>query len=431
MTTLETVSEDREQGFPPCPRREKNTGDLLAAIEEIQYIRDLDTLLEEILFEARTLVGADAGTIYLAAGGRLFFSYIQNDTLFGRGNSKNKYLCGVSSLPIDRSSIAGYVALSGESLLIDDVYDIISSVSYNFNPSIDRLSTYRTQSLLMVPLTTRDSTIVGVLQLINAKDAEGRIVPFSMQDRLVVSRFAGIAANALEKSKLAREMVLRLVETLEFRDPKENSVHAHRVASYAVELYEKWAKYHDVCPREMRIKKDHLRTAAMLHDLGKTGIDSGILGGTGLSESEEFQKKMHTVYGARFFHRFTSPWDKTAYDVAIGHHEHWAGTGYPGRVNIFSDRPVFAAGKRGKEIPLAARIVAIADTFDTLTDCGADGRFDEGAYRLIAERSDSWFDPELVRIFLGLKQSLEAIRKAHRGAVLPDNKQAGANQYRA
>jgi HD-GYP domain-containing protein (c-di-GMP phosphodiesterase class II) len=410
---LKTISEDREQDFAPCPRQKKSSKRLLAAIEEIQYIRDLDTLLEDILFEARTLVGADAGTIYLAAGGRLFFSYIQNDTLFGRGNSKNKYLCGVSSLPIDRSSIAGYAALSGESLLVDDVYDIISSVTYNFNPSIDNLSTYHTQSLLVVPLVTRDRLVVGVLQLINAKDREGRVVPFSMQDRLVISQFAGIAANALEKSKLAREMVLRLVETLEFRDPKENSGHAHRVASYAVELYEAWAKYHEVDPREMRIKKDHLRTAAMLHDLGKTSVDSGILNRTGLSEDEEYQKKMHTVYGARFFHRFTAAWDKTAYDVAIGHHEHWAGTGYPGRVNIFSDKPDFGAGRRGKEIPLAARIVAITDTFDALTHCSGDGRFDEDACRLIAGRAESWFDPELVRIFLGLKRSLAAIRKAH------------------
>jgi HD-GYP domain-containing protein (c-di-GMP phosphodiesterase class II) len=414
MKTLKTIDEDRDTDFVPFPRQEKNTNDLLAAIEEIHYIRDLDTLLEDILFEARALVGADAGTIYLAAGGRLFFSYIQNDTLFGRGNSKNKYLCGVSSLPIDRNSIAGYVALSGQSLLIDDVYDIMSSVSYNFNPSIDKLSSYRTRSLLVVPLMTRDKLVIGILQLINAKDKEGRVVPFSMQDRLVISQFAGIAANALEKAKLAREMVLRLVETLEFRDPKENARHAYRVASYAVELYEKWAKYHAIDLREIRIKKDHLRTAAMLHDLGKTGVDSGLLNRAGLSENEEYQKKLHTVYGARFFHRFTAAWDKTAYDVAIGHHEHWAGTGYPGRVNIFADKPVFAAGRRGKEIPLAARIVAIADTFDTLTERGEDGRFDESACRLIAERAESWFDPELVQIFLTLQQSLAAIRKTHR-----------------
>ncbi|MDR1179280.1 MAG: GAF domain-containing protein [Spirochaetales bacterium] len=413
MMILESIPEDKSRDFVPRPRQKKTPGDLLAAIKEIQYIRDLDTLLEDILREARTLAGADAGTIYLEAGGRLFFSYIQNDTLFGKGNSKNKYLCGVSSLPVNKNSIAGYAALSGESLLIDDVYDIISPVSCNFNPSIDKLSTYHTQSLLAVPLMTRAGTVAGVLQLINAKDAEGRTVPFSMQDRLLISQFAAAAADAVEQSKLAREMILRLVETLEFRDPRENSCHANRVASYAVELYEEWARCRGIDSHELRIKKDHLRTAAMLHDLGKTGVDPSVLCGSSHSGNEDYQKKMHTVYGARFFHRFTSPWDKTAYDVAIGHHEHWAGTGYPGRVNIFSNKPVFGAGRQGKEIPLAARIVAIADTFDTLVAHNGDERFDEGAYKLIAERSGSWFDAELVRIFLGLKDSLTAIRKAH------------------
>ncbi|MDR1317167.1 MAG: GAF domain-containing protein [Spirochaetales bacterium] len=412
-TILESIPEDTGRDFVPCPRQKKTQSDLLAAIKEIQYIRDLDTLLENILHEARMLTGADAGTIYLEAGGRLFFSYIQNDTLFGKGHSKNKYLCGVSSMPVNKSSIAGYAALSGESLLIDDVYDIISPVSYNFNPSIDQFSTYHTQSLLAVPLITCAGTVVGVLQLINAKDTEERTVPFSMQDRLVISQFAATAADALEKSKLAREMILRLVDTLEFRDPRENSCHAHRVASYAVELYEEWAGCRGIDPHELRIKKDHLRTAAMLHDLGKTGVDASVLCGSSLDGNEDYQNKMHTVYGARFFHRFTSPWDKTAYDVAIGHHEHWAGTGYPGRVNIFSDKPVFGAGRRGKEIPLAARIVAIADTFDTLVAHNEDERFDEGAYKLIAERSGSWFDSELVQIFLGQKDSLTAIRKAH------------------
>jgi HD-GYP domain-containing protein (c-di-GMP phosphodiesterase class II) len=334
MSLLSMAEEFKVKSTSPFPRRVgKDLNQLLATIEDIYHIKDLDSLLEHILWEARHFVNADAGTLYLTSGDKLYFSYVQNDTLRPQGSNQNKYLGGNLSLPIDTKSIAGYVAMTGESLLIDDVYDIRSSVSFSFNPDFDRKTSYKTQSILVVPLTTRDDLILGVLQLINAKDSTGRVVPFSMQDRLYISQFAQSGANAIEKAKLSREMVLRLVEMAELRDPYETGPHVKRVGAFSVELYDVWARKHGVPEKELLDMKDLLRTASILHDLGKVAISDLILKKPGaLTHEERNQIKMHTIYGARLFLRSNSAWDRMAGDVTLNHHEKWDGTGYPGKI---------------------------------------------------------------------------------------------------
>ena len=221
------------------PDEKRNPLKLLEASERLYRIKDLDALLEQVLGEARAIVNADAGTLYLAKGGQLYFSFVQNDTLF-RGETKDKYIPSGQGLPIDKASVAGYVAKTGEALLIDDVYHIQSKVTFSFNPAFDRQTSYRTRSILAVPLKTRDEEIVGVLQLINARSASGGTVAFSMQDRIFISEFARSAADAIERARLSREMVLRMVELAELRHPYETSQHAKRVGAYSVELYEQW-----------------------------------------------------------------------------------------------------------------------------------------------------------------------------------------------
>ena len=115
----------------------RSTLNLFRIIETLYAVRDLDSLLEKVLSEARRFANADAGTIYLAAKGLLYFSFVQNDTLF-KGETKDKYIPSGTALPIDKKSLAGYVAKTGETLLIDDAYHIQSDVSFSFNPAFDK-----------------------------------------------------------------------------------------------------------------------------------------------------------------------------------------------------------------------------------------------------------------------------------------------------
>jgi response regulator RpfG family c-di-GMP phosphodiesterase len=394
----------------------RDTLKLFRTIETLFTIKDLDSLLENVLTEARRFVNADAGTIYLAARGFLYFSFVQNDTLF-RGETKDKYISSGASLPIDKASLAGYVAKTGETILIDDVYHIQSEVSFSFNPAFDQKTNYHTRSILCVPLKTRDNEVVGVLQLINAKNESGEVVAFSMQDKLFISQFAQNAADAIEKARMSREMVLRLVELAELRDPFETSAHAKRVGAYSVELYEKWATARNVSPREIRKMRDVLRTAAILHDVGKVAVSDIILKKPReLTYDEKMAMRLHTILGARLFKRTTSSWDAMSAEVALNHHENWDGSGYPGRLDdLYAEKLYMGPGKQGTEIPLSARVVAIADVYDALVSERAykKGWRQEHALRFIRYQAAKKFDPELVALFTQMGELLTAISKKY------------------
>jgi HD-GYP domain-containing protein (c-di-GMP phosphodiesterase class II) len=396
------------------PAAKKDANELLQIIENISQIKDLDSLLETILTEARHFLNADAGTIYLVSGNRLYFNYVQNDTLFKEEKARDKYINSSMSIIIDKKSLAGYVASTGESLLIDNVYDIKSNVSYRHNASVDTKTQYKTGSILVVPLMTTEDVILGVIQLINKLNGEHRTIPFSMQDRIYISQFAQNAAHAIEKAKLSRELVFRMVELAELRDPFETTLHAKRVGAYSIELFRAWAERHGVSAKEIKYTKEYLWTSAILHDVGKIAISDTILKKQGeLTYEERMRMRYHTVYGARLF-RFThSPWDRMASEVCLNHHEHWDGTGYPGKIDdIFAEKVYFGPGKKGEEIPLPARIVAISDVYDSLISNRAykSSWKEENALKHIHLESGKHFDPELVDLFISIHDVIMAIR---------------------
>jgi response regulator RpfG family c-di-GMP phosphodiesterase len=389
---------------------------LFQTIENLFRIKDLDFLLESILTEARRFLSADAGTIYLAAHGFLYFSFVQNDTLF-QGRERDKYIPNGASVPVDKASLAGYVAKTGEPIVIDDVYHIQTKLSFAFNPSFDQRTNYRTRSILGVPLKTRENEVVGVLQLINAKNENGEVVAFSMDDMPFITQFAQNAADALDKARLSREMVLRMVEMASLRDPFETSGHAKRVGAYSVELYEKWATKFNVSSREIRKVRDVLQTAAMLHDVGKVAVSDVILKKPGeLTYDEKMRMREHTVRGARLFRRTNSFWDYMAAEVALNHHENWDGSGYPGKQDdLYAEKIYMGQGKQSTEIPLSARVVAIADVYDALMSQRAykQGWTQDHSFRFIRYQAGKKFDPELVRIFMKMPEVLTAISKKY------------------
>ena len=399
------------------PTRTKDADQLLITIESIAHIKDLDTLLERVLYEARRFVGADAGTIYLRGEDQLYFNYVQNDTLFQNETPSDKYVYSQNKITISKSSLAGYVALTGESLLIDNVYDIKSNVTYSFNASFDTKSSYKTRSILVVPLMTRDETNVGVLQLINAKDEAGTVIPFSMQDRICISQFAQNAASAIERAKLAREMVFRMVDVAELRDPYETTQHARRVGSYAIEIYQKWGERRGLPQRQIDKTKEYLWSAAILHDVGKVAVSDAVLRKNGeLTYAERNHIRYHTIFGARLFRNSRSPWDTMAAEVSLNHHEHWDGTGYPGHIeDINTEKVYFGPGKTGEEIPISARIVAIADVYDALVSQRAykPAWKNENALKHIHLQSGKHFDPEVADVFLDVHEVMVAIRERY------------------
>lgn len=275
-------------------RRHLRTAETLEKILEIGRAlaseKNLDTLLDLVLTQARQLTGADGSSVYTRdKEGKLYFRLLQNAST--RSTSRAQM-----SLVGDYS-IAGYVARTGETVNVDDAYQIPEDAPYKFNPAPDRSLNYRTRSILTLPLTNKAGEVVGVLQLINRKadpeillsseeDFETRVLPFDEASVAVAKALAGQAGVALENSilyedieKLFEGFIRASVQAIEARDPT-TAGHSFRVAEFT----ERLSKATDISDlqsvRAVRFSKEQLqeiRYAALLHDFGKVGVRENVL----------------------------------------------------------------------------------------------------------------------------------------------------------
>ncbi len=210
---------------------------------EIVQIQDVDALLEKILSAARKLTNADAGTIYIKSGEGLQFKHAQNDTLQQRQAAGEKLIYKSFSMPINRYSIDGYVASTAETVNIPDVYQLNTDlVPYVFDRSFDDKARYRTGSMLTLPLKNGRNQIMGVMQLINARNDDGTVIPFLERDIPLLKTFANHAAMALDRAQMTRSLILRLIQTLTECAIQRRPRLIFIVSHYAAEIYEVWAR---------------------------------------------------------------------------------------------------------------------------------------------------------------------------------------------
>jgi len=388
--------------------------DILKIIEELNTLKDVDAILDKVLIEARQMTSAEAGSIFLVEGNTLRFCYVHNDTLFsGTDEAKNIYTD--YSIPITEESIVGYVAMTAKTLIIDDAYALSGSEPYSFNKKFDEETGYRTRSILSIPLTTFQGKIVGVMQLINARDCNGEVRSFTMSDIQYAPLFANSASVTIERGIMTREIMLRMMKMAEMRDPHETGAHVQRVGSYSAEIYQQWARKKGVDELTIKRYKDTLRLAAMLHDVGKVGISDLILKKPGRFEPHETAiMRWHSVYGAALFANTTSDLDKVCMEVALSHHEHWDGNGYPGRVNsdLSQVRELGVEKLSGEDIPISARITALADVYDALCSKRVykEAWPEEEVLKTIIQGRGTQFDPCVVDAFLEIQDVIRAIR---------------------
>lgn len=382
---------------------------LINTIGTLNQLQDVDMILDSTLREARLLANADAGSIFLLRNNRLEFRHVQNDTLFGaKGGGMFQY--STETLPVSSKSIVGYAALSKQMVAIDDAYHISPELPCRFNSSFDEMNGYRTSSILAVPLISKNKSLVGVMQLINAKNRKGGISVFSESVKTLVPIFTNNAAAIIERSILNRKLILRMAKMAELHDPEETGTHVERVSAFCAEIYQRWAENRNLPAWEIRRFRDLISQAAMLHDAGKVGIPDAVLKKPGPLTDEEFELiKQHTIYGAELFSNISSELDQVTYDIMLHHHERWNGEGYPGCLEPSGQRRPL----RGEEIPLPARITALADVFDALASkrCYKEPWDIKDIYEEIRSKSGCYFDPELVETFFQITDILEAIQK--------------------
>lgn len=257
--------------------------------------RDINRLLSLILDKSRQITSADAGSLYLVMKGEgehpdtLKFALAKNDSV--------SFEFQESRMPLDETSIAGYVAIHGTAVNVADAYELPSGTPYRISRSWDMKSGYRTKSMLVVPMRDHQGEIIGVIQLINRKkDASAVLKPSSVVETQVVSfddldldlmmSLASQAAVALVNTRLIEgikalfeSFVGASVTAIESRDPT-TSGHSGRVAELTVGLARKIDASSSGLYAPVRFTFDQIqeiRYASLLHDFGKVGVREKVL----------------------------------------------------------------------------------------------------------------------------------------------------------
>jgi HD-GYP domain-containing protein (c-di-GMP phosphodiesterase class II) len=370
-------------------------------------------LAERVLTKCRRLTQAEAGSIFILRGkganGNLEALSLQNDAI--KAHRK------LFIIPMTPASIAGYVATTGEIVFVDDVDRVPDGVPYRFNRAFDQKSGYRTRSIMCFPLKTPEGRVIGVVQLINRLQ-DGQVEPFlrNFADMIgVVSLLVGRAIERAEAMGQIRERNKRLAErNRELKAERtrvlELSAETEQALMMSVELLARAAEVHDaeVGSHIQRVNEysylmatlagmdqafcDEIRWAAALHDVGKMSVDQAVLHKPGkLDEREWVEMKAHTAYGMQIL--TGHPRLAMSREIAHCHHEMWEGGGYP-------------RGLKGEEIPIAARIVALADVYDALRSARPyKAAFShERAVEIMLHgdermRPETHFDPKLLALF--------------------------------
>lgn len=375
---------------------------------EFANIQDIDTLLTRLLEEVLGVFHCDAVSILMKEDGMLCFRH----AVTKNSDSTEKMLVSTSTpvrLPIDRNSMAGTAALDGL-LVVKDAYNIPPTATYKFNSTFDNMTGFKTRAVTSVALRSGQNELLGVLQLINPHDPETREhTEFSEDDQKLAVHFAGLASMAVERSSMTRTLVLRMIRLAEMRDPKETGVHVKRVSHVSTRLYVAWAKRRGLSKEFIDKQLDYLRLAAMLHDVGKVGIDDAILKKMGkLDPDERRMMETHAHIGAGVLQGQKISLDNAIRDITLYHHARWDGTGYPSYEQIVKTLEQLGEDTsnvpqpKGEGIPINARLVAIADVFDALMSRRAykEAWAPEQVREEIVKCAGTHFDPELVELFV-------------------------------
>ncbi|MBT4290237.1 MAG: HD domain-containing protein [Deltaproteobacteria bacterium] len=288
------------------------------------------------------------------------------------------------------AGISGKVAENGEIINVADAWKL----DY-FNRDFDIKNNFRTKSVLCAPITSRNGKRLGVLQVINKKNK----IRFDDEDEAYINSLSAQIGIALENSFLHEELrvsfehsVLALSATVDAKHPL-TAGHSQRVTEYSL-----------IISRELGLDKEQMeiiKYAALLHDIGKIGIQDSVLLKNGpFNEEERLAMQQHSTKTLKILHEFH--FSQALHDVpeiAAYHHEKLDGTGY-------------TEGLKGDQIPFGSRILAVADVFDALTSKRDYPKYTENdelgnmpmplekVIKILQSGAGSHFDPNVVDAFL-------------------------------
>lgn len=273
--------------------------------------KDQNVLLENIVTYAKKITGADAATLYMMSEDekKLRFSIVHTDSM-------NIRMGGTSGNPIDwypvklynddgtpyLEMVAAYVALKKKTLNFEDVYDV---KDFNFagTRQFDQKTGYRTQSMLALPMLNHVNEVIGVLQLINAKDDNKKTIPFSPESQALTEALSSQAAVAITENRLINGLeellnsIIRVIASAIDEKSKYTSGHIERVAELAVYLAQQVSASEEGCYKDVHYnneKIEEIRFAGLLHDIGKITTPEYVVDKS--TKLETIYDRIHTVF---------------------------------------------------------------------------------------------------------------------------------------
>ncbi len=243
------------------------------------------------------------------------------------------------------SGISGRVAETGEMINVADAWEL----PY-FDRSFDEKNNFRTRSVLCIPIKNHLGEIIGILQVINKKGKD----QFDQEDEVFLRGLSTQVSIALENSLLVEEVLTSFTSSISTLSTIVDARHA-----YTAGHSERVKEYSLAIARKMKLSKEDIETlkyAAILHDIGKIGIRDDVLQKNGQFTPQDWEEmKTHPVKTKLILDQFHFPRHlRRVPEIACLHHEKLNGGGYPNRLV-------------GDQIPLEARIIAVADMFDAVT----------------------------------------------------------------
>ena len=366
---------------------------LLNMARELSLELDFENLFPLIIKKVTEAMGAERTSLYLIDWDR--------GEIWTKVAEQFKKI----RLPIGQG-ISGRVAETGDTINVADAWNL----PY-FDKRFDRGSNFRTRAVLCMPISNRQGERIAVIQVINKIGG----LRFGKDDLQVLKALCGFVAIALENSFLIEELeasfdgaIGTLAATVDAKHPL-TAGHSQRVTEYALAV-----------AREMSLDEDALKEikyAGLLHDIGKIGIQDSVLLKAGrFTPEERAEMNAHTTKTLAILEKFHFSKKLSRVPiVATYHHEKVNGKGYP-------------FGLTGDELPLASKILAVADVFDALTSrrdypkyvdnetMGFEPMPFQKVIGIFKADRGSHFDPEVIDAFF---RCMPTILRSYRGEHFP------------
>lgn len=259
--------------------------DILNVGIQLTVEKDGNTLLNTIVDKGMQITNCDASTLYLYEDGVLKFRIMRTISQNVCRGLNGEAIDDIPPVPFKEENVCAYTAIHRKVVNIEDVYD---SKEFDFSgpKRYDAMTGFRTQSILVIPVENNTGDLIDVLQMMNAQDENGNVIPFDPQYEIVIRSLGSLAAIELSNIQYVEEIkeqlhsfVEAMATAIDERTPYNGS-HTRKVAEYATILAKKINEKYEVGECDEGFDEDRLeklQLAALLHDIGKMIVPRSVM----------------------------------------------------------------------------------------------------------------------------------------------------------